>query len=528
MGADAVLATPPPAVATRPDAGGSLTRRASLTAAGSILDYAAKALVYLVVTPVLVTGLGRTVYGIWEMLARLGGYMTVTDGRPTEALRLIIAQKQGDADDGAKRRVVGAAMAVWLLMLPLTLVVGAVLAWWLAPLLIQPGPGLLGDVRITFAILVLSFLITSLGLIPESVLRGMNLGYKRMGIQAALNLLGGALAAGAIWQGLGLVGLGGAQTLRAAVTGVCFWLLVRRFVSWWGAKRPARIEIRALFGMSLWLMLGDALAKILLASDVLILGAIIAPAAVTTYALTSYAARTAVGIHVFAAGAAIPGLGGLLGRAELERAAGVRRELLLLTWLFVTVVGTTILLWNRAFIGLWIGPVNYAGTAIDLLVVLVAVQTAFVRTDAYIIDATLRPKARVLFSAVSAAVLIGFGIPLTRLFGLPGLCAGILAARGIQSVAYPILVHRALGRRPPRSGAVTAAIRLAVVSGILFVAAAALSRRLTPGGWIEWSIGVAVSFPLVAGTALLLGPSGEWRRILLGRMRAMLRLGKAS
>jgi O-antigen/teichoic acid export membrane protein len=525
VGAETVLTTPPATVA-KPETG-SLTRRASLTAVGSVLDYAAKVLVYLVVTPILVSGLGRTVYGIWEMLARLGGYMTVTDGRPTEALRLIIAQKQDEADDPAKRRVVGAAMAVWLLMLPLTLVVGGVLAWWLAPMLIQPGAGLLGDVRLTFAILVVSFLITSLGLIPESVLRGMNLGYRRMGLQAALNLLGGALAAGAIWQGLGLVGLGSAQALRAAITGLCFWLLVRRFVAWWGAERPARVEVRALFGMSLWLMLGDALAKILLASDVLILGAVIAPAAVTTYALTGYAARTAVGIHVFAAGAAIPGLGGLLGRAELARAAAVRRELLLLTWLFVTVVGSTILVWNRAFIGMWIGPMNYAGTWIDLLVVLVAVQTAFVRTDAYIIDATLRPKARVLFSAVSAAVLIALGLPLTHLFGLPGLCVGILAARGIQSIAYPVLVQRALGPHEHRGTALTT-LRLAAVSGLLFAAAAVLSRRLDPAGWLEWSVGVALTLPLAAGTALLLGPDPDARRVLLGRLRSIFRIGRGS
>jgi hypothetical protein len=274
-------------------------------------------------------------------------------------------------------------------------------------------------------------------------------------------------------------------------------------------------------------MLGDALAKILLASDVLILGAVIAPAAVTTYAVTGYAARTAVGIHVFAAGAAIPGLGGLLGRNELARAAAVRRELLLFTWLFVTAVGGTILLWNRAFIGMWIGPVNYAGTGIDLLVVLVAVQTAFVRVDAYIIDATLRPKARVLFSAVSAAVLIGLGLPLTDLFGLPGLCVGVLTARGIQSVAYPILVRRALGPEAQEHRGALTGLRLTVVTGLLFGVAASLSHTLDPGGWVEWSAGVAFSFPLIAGMALLLGTDPASRRILLGRMRTILRTGRA-
>jgi len=159
--------------------------------------------------------------------------------------------------------------------------------------------------------------------------------------------------------------------------------------------------------------------------------------------------------------------------------------------------------------------------------VLVAVQTAFVRTDAYIIDATLRPKARVLFSAVSAAFLIALGLPLTHLFGLPGLCVGILAARGIQSVAYPVLVRKALGPHEHRGTALTS-LRLATVTGLLFAPAAMLSQRLEPAGWLEWSAGVALTIPLVAGTALLLGPDTDSRRILLGRVRGILRMGRGS
>src|ERR671918_76236 len=72
------------------------TQRASLTAVASLLDYGAKVVVGLVVVPILVSGLGRSLYGVWEMLNRLVGYMTGADGRPTEALRLVVASHQGD------------------------------------------------------------------------------------------------------------------------------------------------------------------------------------------------------------------------------------------------------------------------------------------------------------------------------------------------------------------------------------------------------------------------------------------------
>jgi len=91
--------------------GAALTRRASLTAVASLLDYTVKAAVQLVMTPILVSTLGRSLYGIWEMLGRMIGYMAATDGRPSEALRLVISQNQAGAEL-EKQRAIGAALMV--------------------------------------------------------------------------------------------------------------------------------------------------------------------------------------------------------------------------------------------------------------------------------------------------------------------------------------------------------------------------------------------------------------------------------
>src|SRR3982751_4668018 len=130
MGTEARAVSPPslaaPGAAPPKPAQPALTRRASLTAVASLLDYSVKAMVSLAITPILVSSLGRTLYGMWEMLGRMIGYMAATDGRPSEALRLVISQNQ-DAEVVEKRRAIGAALAVWVLMLPLVAVVGGVL-----------------------------------------------------------------------------------------------------------------------------------------------------------------------------------------------------------------------------------------------------------------------------------------------------------------------------------------------------------------------------------------------------------------
>src|SRR5438270_718285 len=376
----------------------SLTGRASLNALQSLLDYGAKLGVGLVVTPIVVAGLGGSLFGVWEMLNRLVTYMSAADGRPTEALRLIVSSRQAVEDDALQRRAVGAALLIWVLFLPLIAAVGAILIW-IAPTITHVAPALRGAVRAVTALLLLSFFLTLVAGVPESVLRGMHLGSRRM---------------------------------RSA---------------------------------------------------------------------------------------AMPGLGGLIGRGEQDRARAVRHELLTLTWLFATTVGVTVLCWNRSFLGLWVGQQHYGGPWLDLLIVLAAVQTVFIRTDAYVIDAALRPRPRVLAGAGAALVTIVVAVPLTRLFGAVGLCVGLLAGRAVQSAAYPLLVRDSLGSRGGPHW--SEATRLAVVTALLFAAALFLGQRVRTSHWVVWGAGVALAAALAFVTALFAGPAGEGRRLGLPRLRAL-------
>src|SRR3989442_824650 len=215
------------------------------------------------------------------------------------------------------------------------------------------------------------------------------------------------------------------------------------------------------------------------------------PAVVTAYVLTSYAARTAVNLHVFAAGGAIPGIGGVIGERQFPRAIRLRRELLALTWLFVTTVGATILVWNRSFLSLWVGAENFAGPWVNLLIVVIMAQTAFVRADAYVIDASLQPRLRVLVTAVAATLTIGLATLLTIRLGMIGLCVGMLAGRLTQSLAYPHLVRKCLGVASPPN--VWAIGRPLLVMALLFGAAAYFGDRVLVQHWLAWAGGVTAT-----------------------------------
>src|SRR5258708_26674000 len=57
----------------------NLTRRASLNAVQSLLDYTARLGVGLIVTPILVRGLGQALFCVWQVLRPLLVYLSCPD-----------------------------------------------------------------------------------------------------------------------------------------------------------------------------------------------------------------------------------------------------------------------------------------------------------------------------------------------------------------------------------------------------------------------------------------------------------------
>lgn len=499
---------------------GTLTRRASLNLLQSLLDYSVKLAVGLLVVPIMVSGLGRVLFGLWEMLGRWVGYMDSTDGRASQALRLVISNQRSVDDPAAKRRWVGSALVVWFLFLPVWIALGALLIW-LSPTITKVPPALYSTVRIACALMTAAVLLGGLTSLPESVLRGMNLGYKRMGLQAGVSLLGGALLAGTVYAGFGLLGVAASGIVVAGLAGLCFWVVARRQVPWFGVERPGRAEVESLLKMSLWIAAGDMVSKVLLASDVLVLGLVLSPSAVTTYVLTGYAARLAANLHTLASDSATPGLAGLIGEKDFQRAALLRREMLAITVLFGTAAGATILLWNRSFVYLWVGAENYAGPWTDLLLVVIAVQTAFIRCDAYLIDAALQPGRRVRVSAVAGAAALVLSLILTRWAGMVGLCLGIIAGRAIQSVWYPALVQGCIGRAPGRSAKWLT--RPLFLMGLVFAGSSYAGQYILVRQWSVWAPAVLLSVLLILGVALTLILPADLQAAVLARIQEMTR-----
>ena len=499
----------------------TLTKKAYLNAVASVLDYGARWFVTFILNPLLVSGLGDFGYGVWQVLARLIAYISPAGGRPTQALKWTIANHQASTDYEEKRRQVGSAVTVWLLFLPLLSLLGAGLTWYI-PVWLDAPLELYTGIRWAAALLVANLIFTNLAEIPQSVLRGENLGYKRMGLTTLFVLLGGGLMALAMTYHAGLIGLALANLITTALTGGLFFLIVRSYVRWFGIAKPVLGAVLKFLRLSGWFLAWTLVLQLLKAGDVVILGIFDSAELVTSYSLTRYIPETIIGVVAIIVFGITPGLGGIIGKGELDKALRLRSEIMIFTWLIVTVFGSTMLLWNRSFVELWVGGEYYAGAIANLLIILMVSQFVFIRNDANIIDLTLDLKRKVLLGLLSAGFSAGVSAILVGVFklGVVGLTLGFIAGQLILSIGYPLIVGRFFGVSV--SSLLAGVIRPASITLVLFGALTAFGDRLVVESWLTLILVVSLTAAAVSVLIFFLGITREQRRGLLGRARKIL------
>ena len=451
----------------------SLTKKASLNAITSSLEYAAKLIVGFVVQPWLVGGLGDYFFGTWQILLRFVGYIAPASGRPTQALRWALASELNSDDVKHKKQYVGSAIAVWLIFLPILTLLGSLLAWFI-PAWINTPTEYVGIVRLTTGVLVVNLIMINLAAIPQSVLQGENLGYKRMGLSTLLVFAGGLLTWLAIYLHTGIIGVAVATLFSTVITGIFFLWVVRTYSPWFGAMWSSLNEIWKFFGISGWFLLWNLIMNFMMASDVVILGMLNSVESVTDYSLTKYAPETLISLIAIMMFGIAPGLGGIIGSGDKQRATVVRGEIMAITWLVIVSLGSTFVIWNRAFISLWVGIDHFAGELPNLLIVVVVMQFVLIRNDSNFIDLTLKLQKKVILGAISVAVSLAAAAVLVGYFRLEiiGVSIGLLFGRAILSFGYPALVGHYLDI--PWISQLKNTLKPALLTGIILISVAKL------------------------------------------------------
>ncbi|RYF96198.1 MAG: polysaccharide biosynthesis protein [Chitinophagaceae bacterium] len=424
----------------------NLKQRAYLNSLSGMIDYAGVQITGFFINPFIVSGLGSSMYGIWQMINQMTGYTKMVDTRATQVLKWSLAAKRDVAAEEEMRNDVTTALVVTALTMPFALIIGAVLSWY-APHIVQAQAEYVNLIRITCSILIFGLIINKFFDLFEAVLGGMNLGYKRMGFRAMVIAVGGVIKILVIINGFGIIGLSIVQVALSLFTGFIFYRIVKKHVPWFRFGKTNTGRVKAFGKLSGWYMAFTTLKMLLMNSDKIILGYIIGPLYVAKYSLTMFTSMAVQGAVVNMITGVTPGISSMYGNQEFEKVNRARKTIMLFAWLVSAAIGCTILMVNKSFVSLWVGSEHYAGNFENLLILLISVQVIFFQIDSFIINVTLNMKSKVQLSACVAVLSIVLGFLLIQKYQIAGLCFSVLIGRLFYTIGFPVLFKKQMKDR---------------------------------------------------------------------------------
>jgi O-antigen/teichoic acid export membrane protein len=465
-------------------------------------------LVGLWLTPFLLGRVGQHEYGLWLLGLQLVGYLQLLDFGVVGLLPRETAYARGRVltgeDPAVVRGAIDRARGVIRWQMPVV-IAGAAVAWWSIP----SG---WNDLRTPFAWMLAFFVVTFPMRAYHAALQGMQdlvfLGQAQIACWVATIATMIAL----VVAGFGLSSLAAGWVAGQAVGFVAYgWRLRRVFGEAW-SWRPARVswpDARSFFGKSVWISTGQIAQVLLAGSDVLVIGALVGPAAVVPYSCTAKLIQVLANHPQMLMQAAAPALSEMRMSESRARLSTTTSALTRAMLVVSGGLGCVVLAVNQPFVQWWVGGAQYGGLTLTALLVVAMIARHLNTTTVYAIFCFGHERRTALTALADGVVTVTASALLIPFFGLSGAAIGSLV--GVLSVSFlPNLavLARETGVRlvAPVLDLRGWLVRFGIVAALAMLVA---WRPATPGPWsvvaratVIGLVYVAVMIPFVLDGAL--------------------------
>ena len=448
-------------------------------------------IVGLWLTPYLLRNLEQHDYGLWLLTAQILFYLALTDVGIVALLPREVAFKTGRAGETLAddlRHLVGETTRLVFWQVPFVALVGLA-TWWLVS---AEWPALGGP----FAVVVLTFVLTFPLRILPAVLQGLQDLTFLGGAQLTAWIGGTILTVALVETGLGIHALAaGWACTQILGAGLAWWRLSRRFPGTLPSRLPSLPlhAARAHLARGVWISVSQVAQVLLNGTDLLVIGALLGPAAVVPYACTGKLLTLLANQPQLFMQTALPALSELrasVPRARMFQVSTAMSQLLLISSGAIACVVLTI---NGPFVSWWVGPDRFAGPALTGLLVLGMLLRHWNVAAVYTLFCFGHERRLAITTAVDGLVGLVAMLLLVPWLGMHGAALGSLI--GTAGISLPGNL-RALAREEgvslvggdPPASTVVRPLRAGVCGGpardrvVARAAAARSGVRWIPGG----------------------------------------------
>jgi len=497
------------------------TRRIAGGAAFGVANQIVAVIVGLWLTRFVLHHLGQHDFGLWLLGLQVAGYLTIADIGVVAILPRQTAFAAGAARSGQAQAgladLAGNTMRLVLWQVPFVVTISLAVWLWL-PLAWAPLRGPLAVVLVGF---VAAF--------PLRVFPALLQGLQDLAFLGRMQFVGWlintVLVVALLASGRGLYAMAAGWSATQLLLPLLSW---RRLAKRHPGVLPRRLphlslaDARQYLARSTWVSVGQLAGGLVEGADVIIVGALLGPAAVVPYSLTGKLVTVAGGLPSLLAHTSGPALSEM---RVSEPPDVLRRATQALTQAVLVasgLIGCVILAVNAGFVSWWVGPERYGGLSLTVLFVALMLSRHYGTTVVYTIYSFGHERRLALIGLAQGVAGVAASLALVKVLGVTGAVLGALLANVALTLplALPV-VARDTGTSTAAllRGLLPWAWRLAILLAAGTLAGVWLQPR-GPLGIAAVSLLVAALYAALAGPFVLRPPLREyalqiWRSVAL-------------
>jgi O-antigen/teichoic acid export membrane protein len=421
-------------------------RKLAMGSALRAMNFVVSAAASLVVTPIIVHGLGDHNYGIWALLGAVIGYYGLLDLGLGTAVNRYMATAFGAGDEDGGSSVFNTALGLYALIgavvFGISLVLAAGSRWFVA------NPQDASVLWRTFPLLGLS---AGLGF-PRRALGGTLNAKLEYDTASKLDLLTIVLRAllnvAAVKAGLGLLGLAMTMLFADLPSLILYFRAVRRKIPSlkWGLKFGSKKVAKQLFAFSSYAFVTQIADLLRLQLDSVVISLFIGVAAVAHYNIASTLAQQYIAIVVATIGVFQSVFSQQYGTGDLVRMESTLHFATKISMMVSSFIAFGLIAWGKPFITRWMGP-RYTDAYLPLVLLVLGFVVALWQNPSIgVLYSFAKHKYYALFNSVEAIANLGLSVWLVHRYGIVGVAMGTFIPMLVMKIiVQPIYVCAVTG-----------------------------------------------------------------------------------